>query len=104
MLPEVEIIDRKLTPQDVYNVHYTQTAQNMLGRTELLDMLHSWGWLYAHQVNSDQELTHLVAINCKSLPYIKAYGQVIQMDCTYKTNKYKMPLLHLTLPEEYLAC
>ncbi|XP_062012124.1 protein FAR1-RELATED SEQUENCE 5-like isoform X2 [Rosa rugosa] len=61
----------------------------------LLDELGDAG--FSHNVKYDHcgHLTHLFFAHPTSIELTKSYSNVFVMDCTYKTNKYKMPLLEI---------
>lgn len=40
-------------------------------------------------------LTHLFLVHPHSISLTKSYNIVFVMDCTYKTDRYKMPLLDI---------
>ena len=52
---------------------------------------------YATNLNVDEEgnLKALFFINQKSIQLLSQYNTVLFLDCTYKTNRYNMPLLHI---------
>ncbi|KAF5230800.1 hypothetical protein FANTH_13693 [Fusarium anthophilum] len=45
--------------------------------------------------DADGRVTAVIFIYRKSLDYVKSYPEVMLLDYTYKTNKYKMPLLDI---------
>lgn len=45
------------------------------------------------EVNADGNVTHLFATHPKSLHLLKDYNKTFVLDCTYKTNRYQLPLL-----------
>ncbi|XP_024196958.1 protein FAR1-RELATED SEQUENCE 5 isoform X2 [Rosa chinensis] len=81
---------------------YSKTSQfrreSLGGRSiiqALLDELGGAG--FSHNVKYDHSghLTHLFFAHPTSIELTKSYSNVFVMDCTYKTNKYKMPLLEI---------
>ena len=50
----------------------------------------------ATKVNNDGILKALFFFHTKSVKLLTAYHQIILLDCTYKTNKYQMFLLHIS--------
>jgi hypothetical protein len=48
-----------------------------------------------HCVDASGHLTRLAFTNTKVVQLTRRFGTVLTMDCTYKTNKFKMPLLHI---------
>ncbi|GAB0139084.1 putative transposase [Epichloe bromicola] len=45
--------------------------------------------------DDDGRVTAVVFAHPESLTYLKSYPDILILDCTYKTNKYKMPLLDI---------
>lgn len=59
----------------------------------LLQELQTSGqWVTAYQLDGYEQLTHLFFAFESSLDLLKMYPDVLFIDCTYKTNKYNMPL------------
>ena len=58
----------------------------------LLEELGKGGFIYNVQYDSDGHLTHLFFAYPTSMVLTRSNSSVFVMDCTYKTNKYKMPL------------
>ncbi|KAJ5090411.1 hypothetical protein N7532_009095 [Penicillium argentinense] len=52
-------------------------------------------WLFRYTLDPEQHVTVLFAMHQKSLEMLKHNPWVISMDCTYKTNRYNMPLLDI---------
>ena len=71
--------------------------QSLNGRTPiaaLLEELKEDHFISSIQCSNDNNLTHLFFANTKSIKLTRRFPSVLFLDCTYKTNKYKMPLLH----------
>lgn len=49
-------------------------------------------WLHP----STAELLGVIITDPMAIVMAQTYGHVLQMDCTYKTNKYNMPMFHVT--------
>ena len=84
--------------QSVYNERYKIMKQSLGGRTfvqALLDELGQGGFTYNIEYDQNGHLTHLFFAHPISIALTKSYSNVFVMDCTYKTNKYKMPLLDI---------
>jgi len=47
------------------------------------------------QVDEDNRVKAVLFAHPRSLKYLKYYSDVLILDCTYKTNKYNMPLLDI---------
>ncbi|XP_077221058.1 PKS-NRPS hybrid synthetase cheA-like [Tasmannia lanceolata] len=81
--------------RDVYNCTAKIRKDILAGRTPiqaLLDELADGGFYYSVEYDEGR-LTHLFFAHSKSITLRRSYSNVFVMDCTYKTNKYKMPLL-----------
>ncbi|XP_058216857.1 protein FAR1-RELATED SEQUENCE 5-like [Rhododendron vialii] len=61
----------------------------------LFDELGKWDFSFDVERDRDVHLTHLFFAHPSSIALTKSYPYVFAMDCTYKTNKYKMPLLDI---------
>ena len=82
----------------IYNARDKIRRDNLQGRTPieaLLDELIEGNFEYDYQCDQDGNLTHLFFAHPKSIELTNNYNTVLLMDCTYKTNKFKMPLLHV---------
>ncbi|ERN03501.1 PKS-NRPS hybrid synthetase CHGG_01239 [Amborella trichopoda] len=88
----------KAISMDVYNIKGKIRRENRSGRSPiqaLLDELAHCGFLYYFQCDEEGQLTHLFFAHPISVVLSKSYSNVFIMDCSYKTNKYKMPLLDI---------
>ncbi|XP_024177753.1 uncharacterized protein LOC112183616 [Rosa chinensis] len=81
---------------------YSKTAQfrrESLGGCSiiqaLLDELGGAGFSHNVKYEDSGHLTHLFFAHPTSIELTRSYSNVFVMDCTYKTNKYKMPLLEI---------
>ncbi|KAI0996028.1 hypothetical protein K3495_g12154 [Podosphaera aphanis] len=88
------------TPRNTYNKRRNQRDEELMGRTSLevlLDDLHQpgpgWGCLI--QRDGENRLTHLFFSCSQSVELLRSYPYTLVIDCTYKTNRFKMPLLHI---------
>ncbi|ETL86228.1 hypothetical protein L917_14330 [Phytophthora nicotianae] len=61
----------------------------------LLDQLSSDEYYSAYAVDSLNQLTHLFMAYKPAIEIYKAHPDVLQLDCIYKTNIFKMPLLNI---------
>ena len=52
-------------------------------------------WWYDYLVDTDDCLTHLFFQHTTSITLLRQFPEVIIMDCTYSTNRFGMPLLHI---------
>ena len=72
-----------------------QMLQGISPIVHLNKTLSSSDFTTATKVNDDGELEGLFFCHALSINLLKSYHYVLLLDCTYKTNKYKMPLLHI---------
>ncbi|XP_077219971.1 PKS-NRPS hybrid synthetase cheA-like [Tasmannia lanceolata] len=82
--------------RDVYNIKKKIRQENLSGRSTiqaLLDELARGGFQYNLKYDGEGHLTHLFFAHPNSIAMSKSYSNVFIMDCTCKTNKYKMTLL-----------
>ncbi|PIA55362.1 hypothetical protein AQUCO_00800248v1 [Aquilegia coerulea] len=88
----------KAISRTVYNTKAKIRKEKLRGRTPiqaLLEELSSGGFLHNIKVDTEGRLTHLFFAHPQSIKLSKSYPNVFVMDCIYKTNKFKMPLLDI---------
>ncbi|KAI1007714.1 hypothetical protein K3495_g514 [Podosphaera aphanis] len=88
------------TPRNIYNKRRNQRDEELMGWTSLevlLDDLHQPGpgWSCQIQRVGENRLTHLLFSCSQSVELFRRYPYTLVIDCTYKTNRFKMPLLHI---------
>jgi len=84
--------------RDVYNLKRQHRIEQLDGRTPMEALLSSLIKLdvpNTHCVDANGRLTRLAFTSTKAVQLTRCFGMVLTMDCTYKTNKFKMPLLHI---------
>lgn len=84
--------------RNIYNKKAKILEESLAGRTviqALVDELGEGGFSYNIEYDQEGHLTHLFFAHPISIELSKSYPHVFLMDCTYKTNKYKMPLLDI---------
>ncbi|XP_030445922.2 protein FAR1-RELATED SEQUENCE 5-like [Syzygium oleosum] len=82
----------------VYNMKAKFCREYLNGRTmiqALMDELSIGGFIYNFKHDAEGHLTHLFFSHPISMALTKSFSSVFVMDCTYKTNRYKMPLLDI---------
>ncbi|XP_050365479.1 protein FAR-RED ELONGATED HYPOCOTYL 3-like [Argentina anserina] len=82
----------------VYNKTAKYRREILGGRSviqALLDELGNAGFIHNLKCDDSGHLTHLFFAHPTSIELTKNFSNVFVMDCTYKTNKYKMPLLEI---------
>ncbi|KAG6989724.1 PKS-NRPS hybrid synthetase [Fusarium oxysporum f. sp. conglutinans] len=86
------------TQQDVYNCLAATRRKLCEGQTTihaLANQLDEEGFWSRMQFGSDGRVTAVLFAHPDSLTYLQAYPDILLLDCTYKTNKYGMPLLDM---------
>jgi hypothetical protein len=90
------IINSMFKARDIYNVK-AQMRREALGPLTpvqaLIRELDQDDWVYQFQKDMDNQITHLFFIRGTSQIMLKTNFEVLIMDCIYKINRYKMPLL-----------
>jgi hypothetical protein len=87
-----------LKARDINNIKVKRKREYIDGRSTiqaLLETLESSNWVYNFRVNEKNQVINLMVARPVSVEMGRKYNQVLLMDCTYKTNKYKMPLLNV---------
>ncbi|XP_028124692.1 PKS-NRPS hybrid synthetase CHGG_01239-like [Camellia sinensis] len=91
--PKLQAVSRT-----IYNMKAKLHKDNLAGRTiiqALFEELRQGDLTFNVAHNQDGHLTHLFFAHPSSIMLTRNYSNVFVMDCTYKTNKYKMPLLDI---------
>ncbi len=79
---------RKLHRQDLA---YLTSIQHLLQELSTSDL-----WFTSYQLDRYEQLTHLFFAFEPSVDLLEMYPDVLFVDCTYKTNKYNIPLCILS--------
>lgn len=90
--------DIPINSRDVYNAIGKSRRDSLQGRSPIHTLL-----LLAQQRNyavkydcwETGEIRYLCLVHPEAVPLAKLYPLVLLMDCTYKTNKFRLPLLHV---------
>ena len=86
------------TRQDIYNQIAEVRRDSRQGESPvhaLANQLEQEGFWSRVQYGPDRRVTSVLFAHPDSLVYLQAYPEVLLLDCTYKTNKYSMPLLDM---------
>ncbi|GAO49238.1 hypothetical protein G7K_3392-t1 [Saitoella complicata NRRL Y-17804] len=81
--------------RNIYNAKRDLRVKNLAGRTPivaLLDKLEEEGLPFRKRVDNENRITSLIFTHPQSVSFTKRFRNVFVMDCTYKTNKFEMPL------------
>jgi hypothetical protein len=84
--------------QDLKNLKNKIKRNFLNGRSEIeafFDSLEESETLYYYRLGDNNEVINLMVADAISISLARKYNLVILMDCTYKTNKYKMPVLNV---------
>ena len=88
--------NKPLSVKDIYNARLQLRAEALEGRTPvqaLVEKLDTDQFYWQVEKDTAGHVTHLFFAFRESLALYRAYPEVLLLDCTYKTNKFKMPLL-----------
>jgi hypothetical protein len=86
------------TQQDIYNCIAQGKRELVKGQSSihaLANELDNEGFWSRMRLDEQNKVTAVFFAHPKSLAYLKSYPDLLILDCTYKTNKYKMPLLDI---------
>ena len=87
-----------VSPKDVYNAREALRRQKLGNSTPLeflLKTLQENHWKHAIKQDSEGRVLFFMFAHPESIKYANLYNRVFVIDCTYKTNRYRMPLLHI---------
>ncbi|KAL6878940.1 hypothetical protein J3F83DRAFT_711706 [Trichoderma novae-zelandiae] len=88
-----------LTRHDIYNVIQKHREAELGGRSEmqwLFDKLQDDENYYCrHRRDEENRLTALFICPKDSINLLRQYSSVLLMDCTYKTNRFNLPLFNI---------
>ncbi|KAH9560613.1 hypothetical protein CY35_06G114900 [Sphagnum magellanicum] len=90
--------DEHVIARDVYNLKRQHRIEQLDGRTPMEALLSSLIKLdvpNTHCVDASGRLTRLAFTSTKDVQLTRHFGTILTMDCTYKMNRFKMPLLHI---------
>lgn len=86
------------TQQDIYNRIADSRRELCEGQSTihaLVNQLDEEGFWNRIQLDPNGRVTAILFAHPESLAYLQAYPDLLFLDCTYKTNKYGMPLLDM---------
>lgn len=87
------------TLKQIYNLKQRVRREEMEGRSimeQLLTFLNEESYIYFQRVDeSTNVLNDLFFANKRAVGMLRLFHFVLIMDCTYKTNRYRMPLLQI---------
>ncbi|XP_028053365.1 PKS-NRPS hybrid synthetase CHGG_01239-like [Camellia sinensis] len=87
------------TMKTIYNVRHRNNVIEKAGRSQmqhLLGELEKHNYIKRHRCdNNTMTVTDLFWAHPVSLDLLRSFPKVLIMDCTYKTNRYRLPLLEI---------
>ena len=84
--------------EDIYNTIKCNKRRKLNGRSPLhflLDSFQKENCFHNYTYDNDNQLTRLFFAFPAQITMFNKFSSVVMADCTYKTNRYKMPLLHM---------
>jgi hypothetical protein len=88
-----------ISARDIRNERISATTEFLNGRSPieaLLDELStSPDWVFDVKYDTENHVQCLFFAHEKQVELLRANPDILLMDCTYRTNKYRMPLLHI---------
>ena len=85
-----------LQSRDIYNALEREKLVALRGKSRLeslVDDLNNSNWTWALKTGETGEISHFFFATPASIELLRDYPEVLLMDCTYKTNRFGMPLL-----------
>ena len=96
---QLENPDIPLDIEDIYNEKASIRRRNLQYGTPIQALMRELSrledWTMRHAEDGINRLTHLFFAHEESLKLLALFPEVIIMDCTYKTNRFRMPLLNI---------
>jgi hypothetical protein len=83
---------------DIYNIQNNFRLQNLAGKTPmeaLINILKTSNYIFNYRTSNIDRVTHLFFAHPMSVEMLVQYPEVLLLDCTYQTNRFKMPLLNI---------
>jgi hypothetical protein len=90
--------DILIQPRDLYNIRIDLKRKKLGNYTSLeflREKLEQNNWRYAFKQDNEGYILFFMFAYPESIRLANQYNRVFLLDCTYKTNRYKMPLLHI---------
>lgn len=87
-----------VSSRDIYNARSALQRQKLGNNTPigfLQTTLQENSWKYAIKQDNEGHVLFFMFAHPESIKYANLYNRVFVLDCTYKTNRYGMPLLHI---------
>ena len=84
--------------KDIYNVRSKIQSTNLGSSTPIEAMFQHMAnasYMYFYKQDSLGHITHIFFAHRQSLTLLREYPHLLLMDCMYKTNRFKLPLLNI---------
>ncbi|KAK1258539.1 hypothetical protein QJS04_geneDACA023544 [Acorus gramineus] len=85
--------------KNIYNARAKLRVHETCGRThmqQLMKLIYEHGYIERHQAQEEAEIvSEIFFAHPTSVELVKAFPIVFMIDCTYKTSRYRMPLLEI---------
>ena len=88
----------EVLPQDIYNMNTEfkhQKLHRLSATNALVKDLSDRGIHHAVKVNDNNQVSHLFIAYPESIKLALRNQDVVLADCTYNTNQFNVPLLHI---------
>ncbi|XP_026433505.1 PKS-NRPS hybrid synthetase CHGG_01239-like [Papaver somniferum] len=95
---KVDDLQNKSTLRNIYNAKSTLRNKELQGRVVMQQLMWLAGnnnYMVQKEVDEFGQVTHLFLAQPDCVKLAQCFPQVLIMDCTYKKNKYEMPLLNI---------
>ncbi|KAJ6126055.1 hypothetical protein N7471_010548 [Penicillium samsonianum] len=91
--------DTCLTSRDLYNARVNLNQTFLACRTPiqalLMELSKDGSWIFKYEIDDQYHVTTFFCMHKTSVAMLKQNHWVLSMDCTYKTNRYGLPLLDI---------
>ncbi|OJD28254.1 hypothetical protein ACJ73_00356 [Blastomyces percursus] len=91
--------DEAVTARDLYNLTAQLLREDLKGRTPIQALIDEFtakkdGNIVAEwKTDHENRITHLALFHRQSIEYLRENHDILLLDSTYKTNRYRLPLL-----------
>lgn len=88
-----------LRPRDIHNLRWNMRREFLDGRTPIQALLtqipEGGDWICNWETEDNNVVTAVFCTHKSALELLRRYHYVLFMDCTYKTNRYGMPMMDI---------
>ncbi|KAK9332931.1 hypothetical protein V1520DRAFT_360320 [Lipomyces starkeyi] len=88
--------------RDVYNRTYDNFRENKSPSARFIETLRDEDYIYSVKLCTDSTLAALFFCNPDDVQRARLYGQTVIIDATYKTNKFRLPLVNFVAVDNNL--